>query len=141
MTATPATGCSSARWPPTWPLGSRAGSPRRGAAAYLTHGPERCPTDLERAQFANETDADLLVSLHCDGHATAGPSGVAVYYFGTGPDNGSVPGERLAGLIQREVVARCGFDDARTHPTTWELLRRTRMPARPRGAGVSQQPG
>jgi N-acetylmuramoyl-L-alanine amidase len=100
-----------------------------GAAAYLTHGPDRCPTDLERARFANETDADLLVSLHCDGHASAGPRGVAVYYFGTGPDNGSVPGERLAGLIQREVVARCGLEDARTHPTTWELLRRTRMPA------------
>lgn len=100
-----------------------------GAAAYLTHGPDRCPSDVERAQFANDTDADLFISVHCDGHGSARPEGVAVYYYGTGHDNGSVPGERLAGLIQREVAARCGLVDGRTHPMTWDLLRRTRMPA------------
>lgn len=100
-----------------------------GASAYLTHGPDGDPSDAERAGFANDTDADLLISLHCDGHSSPAPSGVAVYYYGTGPDNGSVPGERLAGLIEREVVARCGMYDGRTHPMTWDLLRRTRMPA------------
>jgi N-acetylmuramoyl-L-alanine amidase len=100
-----------------------------GAAAYLTHGADGNPTDLERADFANDTDADLLLSLHCDGHVSAAPAGIAVYYHGTGPANGSLPGERLAGLIEREVVARTGLYDGRTHPRTWELLRRTRMPA------------
>lgn len=100
-----------------------------GAAAYLTHGPEQSPSDVERARFANETDADMLISLHCDGAPSPTPHGVAAYYYGTGPDSGSIPGERLAGLLQREVAARTGLFDARTHPTTWQLLRRTRMPA------------
>ncbi|MGH3743754.1 MAG: N-acetylmuramoyl-L-alanine amidase [Mycobacteriales bacterium] len=100
-----------------------------GAAAYLTHGQDQSPSDVERATFANDTDADMLISLHCDGAPSPTPHGVAAYYYGTGPDSGSIPGERLAGLLQREVAARTGLFDARTHPTTWQLLRRTRMPA------------
>jgi N-acetylmuramoyl-L-alanine amidase len=38
-------------------------------------------------------------------------------------------GERFADLVQREVVSRTNLADLRTHPKTWELLRRTRMPA------------
>jgi N-acetylmuramoyl-L-alanine amidase len=112
-----------------------------GAAAYLTHGQDQSPPDVERARFANETDADLLISLHCDGAPSATPHGVAAYYYGTGPDSGSVPGERLAGLLQREVAARTGFFDARTHPVTWELLRRTRMPAVHLDLGYVTHPG
>ena len=54
---------------------------------------------------------------------------MATYHYGT--DNGvtSTIGERLAGLVQREIVARTGLRDCRTHAKTWELLRLTRMPA------------
>ncbi len=38
-------------------------------------------------------------------------------------------GERLAGLVQREIVARTGLRNCHTHAKTWELLRYTRMPA------------
>ncbi|HEY0698928.1 MAG TPA: N-acetylmuramoyl-L-alanine amidase, partial [Micromonospora sp.] len=41
----------------------------------------------------------------------------------------STVGERLAGLVQREIVARTGMRDCHTHAKTWELLRLTRMPA------------
>lgn len=111
-----------------------------GATAYLTHGRDGNPSAADRATLANDTDADLLISLHCDGHASPTPAGVAVYYYGTGPDNGSVPGERLAGLIEREIVARCGLYDGRSHPVTWELLRRTRMPAVQVGVGYLTHP-
>ncbi len=112
-----------------------------GAAAYLSHGPDSSPTSVERARFANDTDADLLVSLHCDGAPSPSPHGVATYYYGTGPDNGSVPGERLAGLLQREVAARTGLFDAHTHPMTWDLLRLTRMPAVHIDLGYLTHPG
>lgn len=47
-----------------------------------------------------------------------------------GPSRGwSVIGERFADLLLREVVARSGLTDCRTHPRSWTLLRRTRMPA------------
>ena len=49
----------------------------------------------------------------------------------TAPATGvtSTVGERLAGLVQREIVVRTGLRDCRTHAKTWELLRLTRMPA------------
>ena len=41
----------------------------------------------------------------------------------------SAAGERFAGLVQREIVARTDLRDCRTHAKTWDLLRYTRMPA------------
>lgn len=112
-----------------------------GVEAYLTHGPDSCPTAAERAAFANATDADLLVSLHVDGAPSSTPSGVATFYYGAGPGRSSVAGERLADLVQRELVARTDFTDARTHPRTWELLRRTRMTAVQVELGYLTNPG
>jgi N-acetylmuramoyl-L-alanine amidase len=40
----------------------------------------------------------------------------------------STIGRNLADFIQREVVARTGLRDCRTHGRTWDLLRLTRMP-------------
>ena len=101
-----------------------------GATAELTRGPDTAPDDATRAAFANATDADLLISLHCDGATSPACQGVATYYFGAGVERDSRVGARFAGLVQREIVARVpGLLDARTHAKTWSLLRLTRMPA------------
>jgi N-acetylmuramoyl-L-alanine amidase len=100
-----------------------------GLEANLTHGAHESPDETERSRRANEIGADLLLSLHCDASTSAHAQGVATYYFGTGRGTGSAVGERLSHLIQRELVARTDFVDCRAHPKTWELLRRTRMPA------------
>jgi N-acetylmuramoyl-L-alanine amidase len=103
-----------------------------GALPFLTRGGDACPDPATRAAFANAAEADLLVSLHCDAAPSPGCNGVATYYFGwTGGDGRHVStvGERLADLAQREIVARTDLLDCRTHPKTWALLRRTRMPA------------
>jgi N-acetylmuramoyl-L-alanine amidase len=103
-----------------------------GVNTLLTRGPERCPDDVDRAQLANDTGADLLVSLHTDGSQSALPCGVATYYYGADLRDRTVTsavGERLASLIQREIVARTDLVDCRTHPKAWQLLRMTRMPA------------
>jgi N-acetylmuramoyl-L-alanine amidase len=99
-----------------------------GVNAFLTHHPRENPSDEERAATANETDADLLVSLHTEGSGSSHAQGVATYYFGTGRTS-SVVGERFAELVHREIVARTDLLDCRTHSKSWELLRRTRMPA------------
>ncbi len=100
-----------------------------GVTADLTRGRHRCPSDSERAAFANATDADLVVSLHVDGSTSPLAGGLATYHFGTGSGLTSTVGEQLAGLVQREIVARTGMLDCHTHAKTWELLRMTRMPA------------
>jgi len=106
-----------------------------GMRVYLTRGPR--PTgpmsEAIRASLANELGADLVLSLHLDGHPSPHASGVATYHYGyaTGTDGGvtSTLGERLAELVQEEIVNRTGLRDCRTHAKTWDLLRLTRMPA------------
>jgi N-acetylmuramoyl-L-alanine amidase len=100
-----------------------------GVRADLTRGRDTGFHDRDRAEFANSTGADLLVSLHLDGHRNPAASGVATYYYGLGSGAASTVGEKLAGLVQREIVVRTGMADARTHRKTWALLRLTRMPA------------
>jgi N-acetylmuramoyl-L-alanine amidase len=117
-----------------------------GVKTFLTRGETTCPDDEERARFANETEADLLLSLHTDAALSPTPRGVATYYYGTGPERSgpersgpersgsqravrSAVGERLAHLVQNEIVARTDLLDCRTHFKTWQLLRMTRMPA------------
>ncbi|HSP37529.1 MAG TPA: N-acetylmuramoyl-L-alanine amidase [Frankiaceae bacterium] len=99
-----------------------------GVNAFLTHHPRENPSDEQRSAMANETDADLLVSLHTEGASSPRSQGVATYYFGTGRTS-SVVGERFAELVHREIVARTDLVDCRTHSKSWDMLRRTRMPA------------
>jgi N-acetylmuramoyl-L-alanine amidase len=103
-----------------------------GMRVHLTRGPSPSArlSEFDRASLANELGADLLISIHLDGHANPAASGVATYHFGQYGEAGvtSTLGERLAALVQREIVARTGLRDCRTHAKTWDLLRLTRMP-------------
>ncbi len=100
-----------------------------GVRTVVTRGPDSCPTDAERAALANEVRADLVLSLHVDRSDSARCEGVAAYHFGTGTGTTSTVGEKLASLVQREVVARTDLVDCRVHHKTWTLLRLTQMPA------------
>jgi len=103
---------------------------RGGVAAQLTRGPDDTLSDADRAAIANDRQADLLVSLHFDAAPSPLPHGVASYYFGSvrHPVR-SVVGERLADLVNREIAARTGLLNGRSHPKTWDLLRFTAMSA------------
>jgi len=100
-----------------------------GMEALISRGPNHSPTELERAKFANDAGADLFLSLHCDRNRSPRAQGVASFHFGTGNGTTSTVGELLAGFIQREVAARTGLLDCRTHYKTWEIFTRTRCPA------------
>jgi len=102
-----------------------------GMRVHLTRGPSPAArsTGAERAMLANSLGADLLISLHLDGQDNEAAHGVATYHYGTGSGLTSTVGERLANLVQREIVVRTGMRDCRIHAKTWELLRLTKMPA------------
>ena len=81
-------------------------------------------------EFANRTDAHLVISLHVDATANPDAAGVSTYFFGLDAHHAwSSAGERFASLVQREIVARTDLTDLRSHAKNWDLLRRTRMPA------------
>lgn len=116
-----------------------------GASAFLTRGPESgadSPDDEDRAGFANAAGADLLISLHVNRYSTSAASGVATYYYGNDEfGHYSSVGERLADLVQREICSRTDLVDDRVHAKTWEVLRRTRMPAVRVELGYLSNPG
>lgn len=103
-----------------------------GMRVHLTRGPspaEKLP-DADRARLANDLGADLFISLHAEAHSSQQADGVATYHYGS--ISGGVTstiGERLAAMVQREIVVRAGMRDCQIHPKRWELLRLTRMPA------------
>ena len=80
--------------------------------------------------------------MHVDGAPTPGPNGVATYYYGDRTRGiRSETGARFASLLQRELTARTDLLDCGTHGKTWDLLRRTRMPAVRLELGYVTNPG
>ena len=114
-----------------------------GVQAYLTHQVDaEESSEVERAEFANRTDAHLCISLQVDASDNAGAAGVSTYFFGLESHGAwSSAGERFAGLVQREIVARTDLVDLRSHAKSWDLLRRTRMPAVRIDVGYLTNPG
>lgn len=102
-----------------------------GTTVLLTR-PSRGPAlpDAERANFANVTGADLIVSLHIDACSDEQAGGVATFHYGVAPDGGwSHSGERAARRIHDAILRATELRDCRIQAKTWELLRLTRMPA------------
>lgn len=100
-----------------------------GASVFLTRGAGNAPTDGERIAFANQSGADLVISLHADTYANEKASGVSTYFYGSDQHGiHSVVGEKFASLVQREICARTDLLNCRTHAKTWELLRLTKAP-------------
>lgn len=99
-----------------------------GMDAFFSHPADRSPSDAERAATANSAGADLMISLRCATQASPSANGIAAFHFGNSHGSASTIGRNLADFIQREIVARTGLRDCRTHGRTWDLLRLTRMP-------------
>ncbi|MGE2714365.1 N-acetylmuramoyl-L-alanine amidase [Mycolicibacterium litorale] len=99
-----------------------------GMDTFLSRPVNRSPSDAERAATANTVGADLMISLRCATQPSPAANGVASFHFGNSHGSVSTIGRNLADFIQREVVARTGLRDCRTHGRTWDLLRLTRMP-------------
>ena len=78
-----------------------------GVTAFLTRGTSvDTPTasEPERASFANEVDADLVISLHTDGHDSPHAQGVATFYYGTSGGSSDAVGDRRD--VRRPGAAR-----------------------------------
>ncbi|WP_082580752.1 N-acetylmuramoyl-L-alanine amidase [Phycicoccus sp. Root563] len=112
-----------------------------GVAVVYTRTEHTCPTEDERAAIANAAGADLLLSLHADSHDAADASGVATFFFGRDRTTSwSAIGEHMADLVLREIVARTGLANCRSHGRSWTLLQQTTMPAVRIEAGYLSHP-
>ncbi len=113
-----------------------------GASVFLTKGSSNNPTENERIAFANQSGADLMISLRIDSYKNENAHGAATYYYGSDVHGiHSIVGERFASLVQREICARTDLVNCRTHAKAWDLLRLTRAPAVQIDLGYSSNPG
>jgi len=99
-----------------------------GANVLLSRGPRTSPSAVERAAFANGSDAELLVSIGLNGSSSATDRGATASYFGSQRAVSEV-GRRLSELLLERTVATLGLPDCRSHPTTVSILRMSRAPA------------
>ena len=113
-----------------------------GASVFLTRGEKNNPSENERIAFTNNSNADLMISLHEDSYKNENAHGAATYFYGSEAHGvHSIVGERFASLVQREICARTDFANCRTHAMTWDLLRLTKAPAVRIDLGYKTNPG
>jgi N-acetylmuramoyl-L-alanine amidase len=113
-----------------------------GASVFLTRGATNNPSESERIAFTNNSNADLMISLHEDSYKNENAHGAATYFYGSDAHGvHSIVGERFASLVQREICARTDFANCRTHAMTWDLLRLTKAPAVRIDLGYKTNPG
>lgn len=100
-----------------------------GVSVFITHSATSNPTIQERINFANNTEADLVISLSVDAYKNEKAHGLSTYFYGSDQHGiHSVVGEKFATIVQRELIARTDLLNARTHAKTWDLLRLTKAP-------------
>ena len=113
-----------------------------GASVFLTRGVSNNPTELERIEFSNKSNADLMISFNLDSYSNEKAHGAATYYYGSDTHGvHSIVGERFASLVQREICARTDLTNCRIHAKTWDLLRLTTAPTVRIDLGYSSNPG
>ena len=101
-----------------------------GASVFLTRGANNNPSEHERIEFSNKSNADLMISLNVDSYVNEKAHGAATYFYGSDAHGiHSIVGERFASLVQRELIARTDLLNCRTHAKTWDILRLTESPA------------
>jgi N-acetylmuramoyl-L-alanine amidase len=113
-----------------------------GASVFLARGISNNPSEQDRIQFSNKSNADLMISLNLDSYANEKAHGVATYFYGSDTHGvHSIVGERFASLVQREICARTDLANCRIHAKTWDLLRLTTAPTVRIDLGYTSNPG
>lgn len=78
----------------------------------------------KRCQVANNSGADVFVSVHCNSATNPAATGTETYHHAS-----SVDGKWLAGVIQGELVATLGLPDRGVKTANFSVLTGTVMPA------------
>ena len=112
-----------------------------GVSVFLSRNVSTSPSESERIAFANNTDADLVISLSVDRYKNEKAEGLSTYFYGSDHHGiHSLVGEKFVTIVQRELVARTDLLNARTQAKTWDLLRLTKAPTVHLEIGYSSNP-
>lgn len=97
---------------------------KAGVETVLSRESDKTLSLSERAGLANESRADLFISIHCNGFTNSGAKGTEVFAY-----NGDGKGVKLAGNILEEVCAELGTVNRGVKTENFAVLRLTAMTA------------
>lgn len=95
-----------------------------GHNIIFTRTTDKTTSLVERSNTANWKKADIFVSVHCNAHTTTQAHGTETYCYKFGGE-----GERLATLIQGQMVILAGLHNRGVKEKNLHVLRETGMPA------------
>lgn len=104
-----------------------------GARVIMTHTGQTTLSLAERAGLANSAKADIFVSIHANYSLKNNISGHTTYYYA--PTSDEILGlqkysrQKLASLVQRELVKAGGRNDMGALQENFAVLRETRVPS------------
>lgn len=84
--------------------------------------------ELVRAEVCNDSDADLVLSLHIDYGDDTAPE-YAVYFYGRSSSVFSAAGRAAADALDESLTQHVGGSGCTVDARTWDILRATRMPS------------
>lgn len=101
-----------------------------GRLAALGASPIVITGDHRQPRLGDELGASAVITINQDASRSSRANGISTFFFGSAEDRSinSPVGEKIAGLIQKELTARTTFLDCRAHPRTWTSLRILRTP-------------
>lgn len=106
---------------------------KAGAKVVLIHTGQTTLTVAERAAVANNISADIYVSIHANAKGKYEATGHTTYYYAPASDALLTAQrderQRLAALVQREMVKNCGRKDNGILEANYGVLRETKMPS------------
>lgn len=98
---------------------------REGVVVSMTRDQDTYPTLTQRAEYANELDADLFVSIHANAlEDDTTYAGVMTFYHPDKPDS-----KNLARLIQTSVLETTNAIDRGIRSENYVVITETDMPA------------
>jgi len=100
-----------------------------GAKVILTHSGSTVLDQAGRARVANRAKADVFVSIHANASIDPSLAGTATYYFRPANRQLRQERDRLASLIQEEVVRKLGRRDIGLIEADFTVTWATKMPS------------
>lgn len=82
-----------------------------------------------KAELVNSLGSDVYINISQTSFTSPLARGCATYYFAGRSGSSSLRGQLLADLLQEEISQQTNLLDGRTQGKSWDLLRRTQMPA------------
>lgn len=98
-----------------------------GAKVIMTRSGDHSISNLQRVEIANQSKADLYISIHANAYNNSESNGTETHYCPV--NNHSSSSRYLAYQLQGELVSALGLRDRGVKANSYSVLKNTEMPA------------